>query len=133
MSYRGHHVSLHDAQLRPRPVQQPHPPIWIGANGPKRGLPTAAKWADVWHSFAPPEYFEAMSRRIDDLAESAGRDPSRIVRASSLSLSEPFDEVRRTIEQFRNIGVGYLVCGWPSEGRERVAEFAQKVMPDFAG
>ena len=41
--------------------------------------------------------------------------------------------MRRTIEQYRNIGVGYLVCGWPSEGPKRVAEFAQKVMPDFAG
>jgi alkanesulfonate monooxygenase SsuD/methylene tetrahydromethanopterin reductase-like flavin-dependent oxidoreductase (luciferase family) len=133
VSYNGHHVSLQDAQLRPRPVQQPHPPIWIGANGPKRGLPTAAKWADAWHSFAPPEYFEAMSRRIDDLAESAGRDPSHILRASSLSLSEPFDQVRRTIEHYRNIGVGYLVCGWPGEGQERVAEFAQKVMSDYAG
>ena len=74
-----------------------------------------------------------MSRRIDDLAERAGRDPSHIIRASSLSLSEPFDEVRRAIERYRNIGVGYLVCGWPSEGPKRVAEFAQKVMPDFAG
>ena len=46
VSYDGTHVSLHDAQMRPAPVQQPHPPFWIGANGPKRGLPAAARWAD---------------------------------------------------------------------------------------
>src|SRR2546423_15391652 len=30
VSYQGKRVSLHDAQMRPTPVQQPHPPIWIG-------------------------------------------------------------------------------------------------------
>src|SRR5262245_16381564 len=39
VSYDGKVVSLQDAQLRPVPVQQPHPPIWIGGNGPKRSLP----------------------------------------------------------------------------------------------
>src|SRR3954468_17301786 len=29
VSYDGKVLSLHDAQLRPAPVQQPHPPIWI--------------------------------------------------------------------------------------------------------
>src|SRR6478736_10521548 len=35
VSYQGKVVSLADAQLRPRPVQQPRPPIWIGGTGPK--------------------------------------------------------------------------------------------------
>src|SRR3954453_14845515 len=30
VSYEGRVVSLQNAQLRPVPVQQPHPPIWIG-------------------------------------------------------------------------------------------------------
>jgi alkanesulfonate monooxygenase SsuD/methylene tetrahydromethanopterin reductase-like flavin-dependent oxidoreductase (luciferase family) len=132
VSYAGKVVSLANAQVRPRPVQQPHPPIWIGANGPKRGLPTAAKWADVWHSFAPAEYFGTMSRRIDELAEDHGRDPAAITRASSLSLSEPWDEVRRNIDAYERVGVGYLVCGWPGEGRDRVAQFAQEIMPTYA-
>ncbi len=131
VSYDGTHVSLHDAQMRPAPVQQPHPPFWIGANGPKRGLPAAARWADVWHSFAPAEYFESMSKRIDELAEAAGRDPSDIARASSLSLSEPLDEVRRAVDRYGEIGVSYLVCSWPGEGEARVAEFAEHVMPAF--
>jgi alkanesulfonate monooxygenase SsuD/methylene tetrahydromethanopterin reductase-like flavin-dependent oxidoreductase (luciferase family) len=132
VSYDGKRVSLHDAQMRPAPVQRPHPPFWIGANGPKRGLPIAAKWADVWHSFAPPEYFATMSRRVDELAEAAGRAPEAIVRASSLSLSEPLDEIRRTIDSYRSIGVTELICSWPGEGEGRVAEFAEHVMPDYA-
>src|SRR6202007_3265310 len=30
VSYEGKTVSLHDASLRPVPVQKPHPPIWSG-------------------------------------------------------------------------------------------------------
>jgi hypothetical protein len=29
--------------------------------------------------------------------------------------------------------VGYLVCGWPGEGRAQVEEFATRVMPELAG
>src|SRR5262245_32254942 len=131
VSYEGTHVSLANAQMRPRPVQVPHPPIWIGASGQQRGLPIAAKWADVWHTFAPPQYYPTMSERVDQLAEAAGRDPAAIRRAGSLSLSEPLDEVRRAADAFRAIGVDYLVCGWPGEGEARVGAFAEQVMPDF--
>src|SRR3954466_2052272 len=43
VSYEGRVVSLRDAQLRPTPVQQPHPPIWIGGSGPPRTPPPAAQ------------------------------------------------------------------------------------------
>ena len=48
----------------PRPVQTPHPPIWIGASGEKRMMPIAARYADVWHCFGPPEYLEQKSQRL---------------------------------------------------------------------
>ena len=82
-----------DATLLPRPVQQPHPPIWIGASGEKRMMPIAARYADVWHCFGPPEYLADKSERISALAEAAGRDPSEIRRAASLSLEADLDGV----------------------------------------
>src|SRR3989440_3907508 len=51
VSYDGKVVSLANAQLQPPPVQRPHPPIWVGGTGPRRTLPLAAKYADVWHAF----------------------------------------------------------------------------------
>ncbi|MCU1430894.1 MAG: putative Luciferase family protein [Actinomycetia bacterium] len=133
VSFPGKHVQLQDAQVRPLPVQQPHPPIWIGGSGMRRTLPIAAKYADAWHTWGAPDQMAVMSHHLDDLAEQCGRDPSSIVRASSLSLSEPWDQVRRNIEGMRKVGMQYLVCGWPSEGRSRVEEFATKVMPDYTG
>lgn len=132
VSFSGRHVTLQDAQVQPVPVQQPHPPIWIGGSGPRRTLPLVAKWADAWHTWGNPEQLAKMSRRIDELAEQAGRDPRSIVRASSLSLSEGIDEARRNAAAMRDVGIEYLVCGWPGQGRERVAEFADKVMPELA-
>lgn len=132
VTYEGKRVSLQDAQLRPLPVQRPHPPIWIGGSGPKRTLPLVARYADVWHSFGTPNSLAEGSARIDRLAEEAGRDPASIVRAASLSLSDPDDTIRRYLAKWRDAGWGYLVCGWPEEGRDRVEHFATRIMPEFS-
>jgi len=71
------------------------------------------------------------NRRLDDLAAEAGRDPSSIMRASSLSL-EDLDTARRHAAKWRQAGYGYLVCGWPEAGRGRIDEFARDVMSEFA-
>lgn len=131
VSYEGRVVSLADAQLRPVPVQQPRPPIWIGGQGPKRTLRLVARYADVWHTWGTPNSLRAASERIDELAAEVGRDPSAIMRAGSISLSDPFDTIRRYIAKWRDAGWGYLVCSWPEEGREVVERFAAEVMPEF--
>jgi hypothetical protein len=47
-------------------------------------------------------------------------------------LSEPWNEVRQNAERRRDLGMDYLVCSWPSEGRARVEEFWTTIAPDFA-
>ena len=131
VSYDGIRVSLRDAQQLPLPVQRPHPPLWIGGNGPRRTLPLVARYADAWHGFGTPKSLAESSARIDELATAAGRDPSSIMRAASVSLSDPWDTVRKYLGKWRDAGWGYLVCGWPDEGRDRVEEFAANVMPEF--
>ena len=129
VSYEGRHHSLDNAQYRPLPVQRPHPPIWIGANRPQLGLPLVGRQADVWHGWGGgyADKWDVVKRS----AEKAGRDPSQIARSSSLSISEPWDEVRKNYEQHLANGVSYLVVEWPSEGRERLDEFIEKVLPDL--
>src|SRR5690606_30763624 len=122
VSYQGKVVSLQDAQLLPTPVQQPHPPIWIGGNGPKRTLPLVARYADVWHAFGSPTNLAESNRRVDELAESFGRDPKSIARAASLSLDD-LDAARKHAAKWRDAGYSYLVCGWPTAGQEQVEHF----------
>jgi F420-dependent oxidoreductase-like protein len=132
VSYDGHVVSLQDARLRPLPVQEPHPPIWIGGTGPRRTLPLVARYADVWHAFGTPNSLREAYQRIDQLAIDAGRSPSDILRAGSLSLDD-LATARKHATKWRDAGYGYLVCGWPSEGDARVEDFVREVVPDFVG
>lgn len=131
VSYDGKVVSLEDAQLRPPPVQVPHPPIWIGGNGPRRTLPLVARFADVWHAWGTPDVLREANDRLDSLAEAAGRDPAAITRASSLSLDD-IETARRHAAKWRDAGYGYLVCGWPEAGRPQVERFVREVAAELA-
>jgi alkanesulfonate monooxygenase SsuD/methylene tetrahydromethanopterin reductase-like flavin-dependent oxidoreductase (luciferase family) len=132
VSYKGHSLSLDQARMRPTPLQQPRPPIWVGGSGRRRTMPLAARFADVWHSGASEQFVE-LSAELDRLAETFGRDPRSIMRASSLSLSEPWDLIRRNIDRAQQRGIGYLICGWPGEGPSHVQEFAERIFPEFQG
>jgi alkanesulfonate monooxygenase SsuD/methylene tetrahydromethanopterin reductase-like flavin-dependent oxidoreductase (luciferase family) len=125
-TFEGRYFSVHDATLLPRPVQQPHPPLWIGASGEQRMMPIAARYADVWHSFGGVDHLSAKSRRLSALAEAGGRDPSEIRRAGSLSLEGDPDAITRQVESWHAAGFDYLVCGWPAGGRAPVEAFARR-------
>ena len=127
-TFEGRHFSVKDATLRPRPVQQPHPPLWIGASGEKRMMPIAARYGDVWHTYMPPEHMRKKSDRFSAMAERAGRDPAEILHASSLSLEDDPDTIAKNIDAFSQAGVGYLVCGWPAGGRGTIETFAKQFL-----
>jgi alkanesulfonate monooxygenase SsuD/methylene tetrahydromethanopterin reductase-like flavin-dependent oxidoreductase (luciferase family) len=125
--YDGNHYRLRGATLHPRPVQRPHPPIWIGGTGRRRMLPLVARRADVWHGFGDLEALREMNAIIDDAADAAGRDPAEIARSTELSI-EDLDEAARKVEEVDALGFSYLTVGWPSQGRERVEEFATRFL-----
>jgi F420-dependent oxidoreductase-like protein len=131
-TFAGRHYQLAKASYHPRPIQRPHPPIWIGAGGEQLMLPIVARQADAWHAFGSDDSLARKSRLLDQLAEKAGRDPKAILRSASLSLSRPWDQVRRRAAQLRAAGFGYLIAEWPSEGKRRLDEFVEKVMPELA-
>jgi F420-dependent oxidoreductase-like protein len=131
VDFEGRYYQLRGATYRPLPVQRPHPPIWIGGGGERKLLPLAARRADVWHGFGPVDELARKSRRLDQLAEEAGRDPATLGRSTHLSLSHPWDEVRRTAEALHAAGFGTLTASWPSEGQACVDEFVDKVLPEL--
>jgi alkanesulfonate monooxygenase SsuD/methylene tetrahydromethanopterin reductase-like flavin-dependent oxidoreductase (luciferase family) len=130
VSYDGRQVSLHDAQMRPVPIQRPHPPLWIGGTGPIRTLPLVARYADAWHAWGSPNSLREANARIDELAAEAGRDPSAIVRVGSLSLDD-LELAKKHAAKWSDAGYGYLVCGWPEAGDAQVEAFAHHVMSTF--
>ena len=131
-TFEGRHYRLRGATYRPRPVQQPHPPIWVGAGGPRRTIPIAARHADAWHWFGSVETLRGKAAVLDEHARRAGRDPAEIVRSTNLSLSEPWDKVRATALELADAGFTYLIASWPAEGRRRLDEFVDQLLPELA-
>jgi F420-dependent oxidoreductase-like protein len=131
VTFEGRHYRLADASYNPKPVQRPHPPLWIGGSGEKLMIPLVARHADVWHTFGGPDTLRRKARILDDHAERAGRDPASIARATDLSISEDWDDVRRRCDGYREVGISYLVVSWPSEGQARLEEFIDRVMPEL--
>jgi F420-dependent oxidoreductase-like protein len=130
VTFEGRHVRLERATYNPKPVQRPHPPIWIGGEGRRRTLPMVGRYADAWHGWASDaRELAEITGVIDRSAEAAGRDPASILRASSLSISEPWDEVKAAYDWMAGGGIGYLVIEWPTEGRARLEDFLEHVLP----
>jgi F420-dependent oxidoreductase-like protein len=130
-NFEGRYVTLAGASYNPKPVQRPHPPIWIGASGPRLTLPIVGRHADVWHTFGNAASIARQAEVVDRAAEEVGRDPRSIRRSTDLSLSQDWDAVRTDIEALERASVTYLTVGWPSEGKERLNEFVSSVMPSY--
>lgn len=132
VDYGGRHFRLRDASYNPRPVQRPHPPIWVGASGEQLMIPIAARQADVWHTFGDLDRLAHKTEALNRCAREAGRDPKSIRRATSLGISESWETIRSRMEGVAGLGFSYLYVGWPSEGESRLREFATEIMPESA-
>jgi F420-dependent oxidoreductase-like protein len=74
----GQYVQLQNARCEPKPIQQPHPPIAIGGNGPTRTLRTVARFAQHWNSTAGIDHWPAIKTTLEKRCAEIGRDPATI-------------------------------------------------------
>lgn len=77
----GRYYHLKDAIANPKPIQQPHPPIWIGAQG-ESTLRLTARYADVWNiSGGDPSFVAEVTKRFEDACAAVGRNPAEVRRS----------------------------------------------------
>ena len=79
-SFKGTHYTLEDVQIRPRPIQRPAPPLWIGASVPAAAR-RAGRLADAFVG-TPSTNLESTVRLIDtykEAARQAGRQPQVVL------------------------------------------------------
>ncbi len=138
---------LHDIRLQPRPVQQPHPPMWIGGGisrtssglaadlGLPLFLPSLFRW--------PIDYLEIVEFYRDRFRPGGHGDGPRIGFPSYLHVAATSQEARRRwrphLEHYRDFALtlrssfgrdtgfdsllaGPAICGSPGEVVERVRE-----------
>ena len=83
----GRFYRLQQALAQPKPVQRPHPPVWVGGSGEKVTLRYVARHADVWNAGGTDvETATRKSRILDGHCEAIGRDPADIRRSSAPQL-----------------------------------------------
>ena len=155
-SFDGKYASFSDVSFLPKPIQKPHPPIWIGGESPP-ALRRVARLGDAWYPIGnnprypvrDPEQFAGYVQRIHGYAEAAGRDPSEIDLAYSaawyndrearvidgqrqLFTGTP-EQVAGDITAFGEVGVRHMMLGLQAdtlkETVDRMERFTNDVRP----
>jgi probable F420-dependent oxidoreductase len=104
IDFRGRFFCLSDAAQAPKPVQQPHPPIWIGGDG-AAALRRVGRLGDGW--VAAPRSREHLTASIATIrreAERAGRSPDSIGIASGGG-ARSLDELVDAIPELERLGI----------------------------
>lgn len=129
--FQGKYISFDDISFLPKPVQKPHPPIWVGGES-RPALRRTAELADGWYPLGSnptfpmgtPEQLKAGLERLAVYAERFGRDPSTIetiYRTHQFELLKqaagpdrlPFvgdaDQIAGDIRQYQDMGVTSMI------------------------
>jgi probable F420-dependent oxidoreductase len=143
----GRHFSARGITAHPRPLTQPHPPIWIGGNS-GRARQRVADHAQGWCPFPAPALVATTARTAsldttDELAEAiddlrrrvdvAGRDPGSVdIAFSNPAGGNPADDDfdadahLEGLADLARLGVTWVQAGLPGDSVTHAAEVAQR-------
>lgn len=152
-TFEGRYCRFSNISFSPKPVQKPHPPIWVGGNS-RPAMRRAVELGDAWHPVgatpATPLEPEELSANLEYLrrhADKIGRNAAEVeivmkapIYDEDTSASGPrrrfsgsADQVAEDIAVYSGIGVGHLIFDTRSDDLartlERMAWLAQDVMP----
>jgi probable F420-dependent oxidoreductase len=150
-SFAGKYTQFSDVVFEPKPVQKPHPPIWVGGHT-KAALRRTARIGAAWHPInRPPDELRAGVAEIvricreqqrTDVPALTLRNDIRILRAGESAPASTHGgrvmagEPAALVEQVRELagcGVEHLVLEFlAADGREleaQMALFAERVRP----
>jgi probable F420-dependent oxidoreductase len=136
VTHKGRFYNVENLSVGPRPVQKPHPPIWTGGSA-EVALKRAGTWADgfICGSSAIAD-FPATWEKISGYAKAAGRDPSKIAKASLtfMAINDDHDKAIKTVEDYVMRYYGRLradvadtsLIGTPAAIIDRIGSFLSK-------
>ncbi len=96
--FEGKYCRFSDIAFDPKPVQKPHPPIWVGGESP-RALRRTAQLGNGWYPVGSnprfplngPGQLEAALERLTSHVRRAGRDPGEIEVIYVPSIADGFE------------------------------------------
>jgi F420-dependent oxidoreductase-like protein len=129
-TYDGTYYTLHRANCDPKPLQTPHPPIWIGGGGEQLTLRVVARYADCSNFGGQPAEWARKCEILKGHCGAVGRDYDAIRKTWSpeLFVRDTEDEVvaagSRSVwgEPFERWRAGNLV-GTPEQVAEKIQAY----------
>ncbi|MEX0663198.1 MAG: LLM class F420-dependent oxidoreductase [Acidimicrobiia bacterium] len=106
-THEGRYYRLDGAQCDPKPLQQPHPPIWIGGGGEQITLRVVARLADKSNFGGKPEEWTHKRDVLRGHCKDVGRDAGEIELTWSPEVC-----VRETEAEVRDFAEGRKARGW---------------------
>jgi F420-dependent oxidoreductase-like protein len=135
-SFDGRYYTLTDAVSNPKPLQRPHPPIWVGGGGEKVTLRVVAEHADVWNVIGSVEEVVRKASVLDQHCAELGRDPAEIKRSVQPRF-DPTDPAAMVdlLHAYIDAGFTETIIYVPPGGEPvRAAEIAAaRVLPELVG
>jgi len=130
-SFQGKFWQIENVGFSPKPIQKPHPPIWVGGHAPA-ALRRAGRLGDAWHAVGvAPEVVAEGYREVQRHAEKAGRDPASV--ALTVRARLPLNEPAQAIEQlarYGDVGVSHAVLEVATGDIDRAREMMELIARD---
>jgi F420-dependent oxidoreductase-like protein len=121
-TFDGRYYRLQHATSEPRPVSS-RLPVLVGGGGPRRTARIAAKYADIWHTWASPSDFQRKCDVLDGHCAQVGRDPASVQRATG--------QVVRVSSSPAAASDGDDVIGTPEQITEALGQYAHSRVSEF--
>ena len=133
-SFDGRYYKLGDVGFYPKPVQKPHPPIWVGgfADGALRRV---ARYGDAWHAGGTPEMLSQGYAKVKQYAKEYGRDPDSIaltLRGDGIGRGEPAQTIEE-LRPYKDAGVSMVMLTFIGPNADAVGDKMTAFMRDVAG
>jgi probable F420-dependent oxidoreductase len=145
VEFEGKFYRVPRSHVLPKPVQKPHPPLFMAAFVPA-ALKRLATLADGWNPVAiPVEGMKSMFDSVKEMAKAAGRDPSKlqmVVRGNveihdkplgkdRLIFSGSLEQIQSDIEGSRKIGAAELILDFTFDSGAQRLEGLLSLMERF--
>ena len=150
--FQGEHYQLSESGFQPKPVQKPHPPIWIGGHT-NPAIRRAAKYGDGWMpiglrppAILEPEELAEKITRLRRLTMEAGRPEDAVSLCFSTGvtfddspgatrrmMSGRAEQIAADLRQYQDLGIRNFILGFPGDSvaavDEAMEQFSKQVMP----
>jgi len=136
VNHEGRFFRLEDANMQPKPVQKPGPPIWIAGRS-EAAIKRAARLGDGYmpYLFSPERYRDSLEK-VSALAQQQGRDPAAIEAGmyQFICVADTYEEARQRANQdlsirynqpFDRIVDRYCALGTPDQCAERLGQYVE--------